>query len=88
MTDEQVFDDGSDVVIVCDEDHDLPEGFVDHDELHATIPEMEAGEFLGKVIDPDNDDDNGSQWGTVDNPTMTSADFVELEGWTSEGPPA
>ena len=82
MPDEEpVFDDGSDVEIVTDEE-EPPRSQVwnDSEEFFENITEeeMAAGEFLGKANDPDDDEDNGSQWGTVENPAMTAEDFEEL----------
>lgn len=78
--DEAVFDDGSTVFVVTPED-DPPSGeYVDtHDVLDELTEEEEAaGDFLGQATDVDNDEDNGSQWGTVENPTVTAEEFREL----------
>jgi len=77
MPKEQVYDDGSEVVIVTEED-DPPKGpYVDSEEVieNMTGSELEAGEFLGAAIDPDDDEDDGSKWGTIENPTMRPEDF-------------
>jgi len=80
---EMAFDDGSEVEIECEEEDPPRSGeWVDSESLfdEMTEEETEAGEFLGKVIDPDDDEDSGEQWGTVENPTMTAEDFAELGG--------
>jgi hypothetical protein len=79
-----VFDDGSTIEVYCP----VESPGTDHSDLVATEEDIAAGDFLGSAIDPDDDNDNGEQWGTVDDPTMTGADFAELEGWTPEGPPS
>lgn len=82
MPEEQVFDDGSEVEYEAPVD-DPPSGeYVDsHDVIADALrdpDQVAAGEFLGLAIDPDDDTDNGSQWGTPENPTMTQEDFEAL----------
>lgn len=80
MPDEPAYDDGSEIVVVTPQD-DPPSGeYVDAEELihNLTDEEMAAGQFLGEVIDVDDDEDDGSQWGSFEEPTMTADDFREL----------
>jgi hypothetical protein len=78
-----VFDDGSQVEIEVEPDDPPSSGeWVDsHTAIETALndpDELAASEFLGEAIDPDDDEDNGSQWGTVQDPAMTAADFDEL----------
>lgn len=82
MPDESVYDDGSEVVHTVEPDDPIPDNYVDPEEvieegLQDQV-QVAAGEFLGLAIDPDDDEDNGSQWGTAHNPTMSPSDFEEL----------
>jgi hypothetical protein len=79
MPDDPVFDDGSQVVFVTPEEDPPRSGeWVDQEDmiLTPTDDEVAAGEFLGQAIDIDDDEDNGSQWGTIENPTMHPEDFA------------
>ena len=59
------YDDGSEVEVVCDEDPDEP-GVDIHDVLAtATDEDFELGDFLGAMIDIDDDEDDGSKWAGV-----------------------
>jgi hypothetical protein len=72
MTDE-AYNDGSNVELEVE-----PEDAGDDGDMvieTMTDDEVAAGEFLGAAIDVADDSDDGSQWGTIENPTMRPEDF-------------
>jgi hypothetical protein len=77
--DELVYNDGTEVEVTL-EPEDCPTGddYVDSEDVIAERSEDEeaAGEFLGAAIDIDDDEDDGSKWGTVEEPTMRAEDFA------------
>ena len=74
MPDEPVFDDGSEVEVVIEEDDPPSSGvWVDNEQdgvFDLSQEEAEAGDFLGQVIDVDDDEDDGLQWGTIEEPVL------------------
>jgi hypothetical protein len=76
------YDDGSEVEIEVEEDDPPRNGrWRDSEDIieHPTDDELAAGEFLGLAIDIGDDNDDGSQWGTIDRPTMRPEDFEALQ---------
>lgn len=62
MPDDDVFNDGSEIEVVCEPDDPPRSGeWVDSEEMIAnpTEEELVLGEVVGQAIDVDNDEDNG-----------------------------
>jgi hypothetical protein len=76
---ELVYDDGSDIDETTPYEDPPRDGtWVDPEATAPTPDEAAAGEFLGAAIDVDDDDDNGDQWGTVEDPALSDDDFEAL----------
>lgn len=62
MPDDDVFNDGSEVEVVCEPDDPPSSGeWVDSEDLiqNPTPEELAMGEVMGQAIDVDDDEDNG-----------------------------
>jgi hypothetical protein len=83
------YNDGSEVLVNAEEEDPPKSGvWVDSEDLitDPTDDELNAGEFLGQAIDVDDDEDDGSKWGTIDEPALTGEDMKALSAPAPEPP--